>query len=286
MKKENIKSEEKNKNLKSRIMKVLLFIGVFILIVNLFGFFYDILTRNNKYFYGEKNLKIPILVYHDIVNTKEEVEFDYMQTTKETFEKQIKGLMAFGYHPISFKDLKEYKEGIKQIYKKSFLITFDDGYNGVYDIAYEFAKKYNIPMTVFIINEKVGTNACFDWEKAKEMHDSKLMGIYSHSPNHKKYTDHSKEVLVEDVENSYKELREKLEDEELLKVFCYPYGEYKDEMIKALEEKGYMQVLTDNKINDSNNLDLSRLHRIYPLEDSVFKMILKMKYRDLRYGTK
>jgi hypothetical protein len=42
--------------------------------------------------------------------------------------------------------------------------------------------------------------------------------------------------------------------------------------------------LTDNKINKSKNLDLSRLHRCYPLSDSIFKMTLKIFYRSIRYN--
>ena len=34
----------------------------------------------------------------------------------------------------------------------------------------------------------------------------------------------------------------------------------------------------------SKNLDLSRLHRCYPLGDSVFKMVLKIFYRSIRYN--
>ena len=53
-------------------------------------------------------------------------------------------------------DLIEYKKGNKKIYKKSCLITFDDGYEGVYKNAYPIAKKYNIPFAMFIINKNMG----------------------------------------------------------------------------------------------------------------------------------
>ena len=50
-----------------------------------------------------------------------------------------------------------------------------------------------------------------------------------------------------------------------------------------LKEAGYVQNLTDNKINTSKELDLSGLHRSYPLNDSVLKIILKIQYRAIRY---
>ena len=39
----------------------------------------------------------------------------------------------------------------------------------------------------------------------------------------------------------------------------------------------------DNKINKSNELYLSGLHRCYPLNDSIYKMWAKIFYRSIRY---
>ena len=69
----------------------------------------------------------------------------------------------------------------------------------------------------------------------------------------------------------------------VLKVFTYPYGLSTNEERQMLKEAGYVQNLTDNKINTSKELDLSGLHRSYPLNDSVLKIILKIQYRAIRY---
>ena len=68
-----------------------------------------------------------------------------------------------------------------------------------------------------------------------------------------------------------------------LKIFTYPYGLYKEEQIENLKKEGYIQNLTDNKINKSKDLDLYRLHRCYPLNDSIYKMMAKIIYRSIRY---
>ena len=67
-----------------------------------------------------------------------------MQTPVDVFEKQIKTLKKIGYTPISYEDLVQYKEGKKKLPKRSYLITFDDGYIGIYNYAFQIAKKYNI----------------------------------------------------------------------------------------------------------------------------------------------
>lgn len=139
-------------------------------------------------------------------------------------------------------------------------------------------------MTSFINNNCVGTSdSYYTWEQAKEMNDSGLISVYSHGYTHIEYDKETPGRLLEDTEKSYEELQAKLDDDELLKVFTYPYGLYTDEERKTLEKAGYVQNLTDNRINLSDTLDLSGLHRSYPLNNSVWEILLKIQYRVVRY---
>lgn len=267
-----------------KVAKILLTILLVILILIITAVWYEAATIKNTYFIGKKNLQIPIFVYHDLVENESDIKYSYMQTTVSEFESQITGLMKLGYQPISYQDLVDYKDGKKAISKRSFLITFDDGYEGVYKYAYQIAKKYNIPMAAFEIDENVGSQGCFSWEEAKEMHDSNLMSIYLHGLQHLEYDKEPTEKLVAQTNQAYTNLTTNLKDNSILKVFTYPYGLYKDEEILALADQGYIENLTDNMVNQSNKLNLNRLHRCYPLSDSVFTIILKIQYRSIRYG--
>lgn len=262
---------------------ILIVLGIIIILIASFVI-YEIATRNNTYYIGEKNLQIPIFVYHHLVEDESQIEYDYMESTVETFEKQITGLMKLGYKPISYEDLIKYKNGEIAIPKWSFLITFDDGYDDIYKYAFEIAKKYNIPMTSFAVDDQVGFDNCYGWEQAKEMHDSGLMSIYSHGRTHIEYDKVPTETLIEDAEIAYNHLCTELNDNNLLKIFTYPYGLWNNEGIDALRERGFVQNLTDNMVNQSNKLDLSKLHRCYPLNDSLLKILIKIQYRSLRYG--
>ena len=278
-----IKNENK-KNQVSRTTKVLLTVLAIILILIISFITYEVTTVHNKYYIGHKNLQIPIFVYHNLVEDRNNIQFAYMQTTVHKFEKQITGLMKLGYVPISYQDLVDYKNGKKEISKWSFLITFDDGYEGVYKYAYPIAKKYNIPMAAFEIDENVGDPNCFTWEEAKEMKDSGLMSIYLHGLQHLEYNKEPTKKLVSQTNQAYKNLTTNLQDNNILKVFTYPYGLYRDDEIVALANEGYIENLTDNKVNQSKKLNLNKLHRCYPLSDSVFKIFLKIQYRSIRYG--
>lgn len=273
--------QENKKN--NKVKKVLRIILIIILITIISYVTYEIATLRNTYYIGQKNLEIPIFVYHDLVENQDEVQYDYMQTTVETFEKQITGLMKLGYTPISYQDLVDYKNGNKAISKWSFLITFDDGYDGVYKYAYPIAKKYNIPMTSFEIDENMNSNECYTWEQAKEMKESGLMSIYLHGLQHLQYNQEPTEKLVSQTNQAYQNLTTQLQDNTILKVFTYPYGLYRDDEITALANEGYIENLTDNLVNESKDLNLNKLHRCYPLSDSVSKILFKIKYRVIRY---
>ena len=266
-----------------KLKKIIITIVSIIFIIITGCAIYEISTVSNQYYISEKNLEIPIFVYHDIVNDKSEVYYDYMQTTKEVFENQMRGLKKIGYRFITFEDLKEYKEGKKELYKKSCIVTFDDGYEGVYKNAYPIANKYDIPFTMFVITDNIGNTGTITWKQAKEMNNSGLVTIASHSQNHVEFNKISTDDAINNVNKSYEEIEKNLSSSKT-KIFTYPYGLYTEEEIEKLRTLGYVQNLTDNKINKSKNLDLSRLHRCYPLSDSTPKIVFKMMYRSIRYN--
>ena len=146
----------------------------------------------------------------------------------------------------------------------------------------KISKENNIPITSFVVNSLVGTSGYYTWEQAAEMDKSKVVSIYSHSLKHDNYANYSADDLLLDVNTSLKEIEEKL-GHTIEKVFTYPYGLYNEENQKILLENNIIQNLTDNKINKSNSLNLFGLHRMYPLEDPVWKILLKIEYRGIKY---
>ena len=143
---------------KNKILKICLIALITIIVIILGIIIYDRATVNNKYGINDDNIDIPIFVYHNIVSNNSEVAYDYMQTTKDVFEKQIVGLKNLGYDFISYEQLQKFKNNEIELKKKSCLLTFDDGYKGVYENAYPIAIKYDIPFTVFVITNNMYIN--------------------------------------------------------------------------------------------------------------------------------
>lgn len=238
------------------------------------------ILSNKEYYKDEKNINIPIFVYHDVV--KEKTAEDFMQTTDEIFKKQITGLLDLGYQFISYEDLVAYNNGEKKLKNKVVLLTFDDGLAENYTTLFPIIKELNVPITINLIDAKVGNNGYMNWDQIKEMYASGLVSFHTHGKFHLKASEVDTKTCVENVLSAHKNIEENL-DKTILKVFTYPYGVYDEEKISTLEEEGFIQNLTDNKVNDSKTLDLSKLHREYPLNHSVFKILLKTFYRIIKY---
>ena len=147
--------------------------------------------------------------------------------------------------------------------EKNVTITMDDGWEGNYTEAFGIIKKYNIPATIFIVEDLVGTAGYFDWDQAKEMYDSGLVKIHVHGRHHKDATGYSKEQLVSDYNHTHEMIEEKF-GTKIQKIMAYPAGKSDANTIKWLKEGGFeVQVQTKyGSVNKSSSLDLTGLGRI------------------------
>jgi peptidoglycan/xylan/chitin deacetylase (PgdA/CDA1 family) len=94
-----------------------------------------------------QGLSVPILLYHRFGPAV----VDGMTIKTSVFEEHLKYLKANGYHVIPMRALVDYylKKGPAPA-PKSVVICADDGHKTVYSDMLPLAKKYNIPVTVFI----------------------------------------------------------------------------------------------------------------------------------------
>lgn len=102
-----------------------------------------------------------VLVYHRIVDPDKEIApvQDGMYVTPELFEKHIKYLNRH-FNLISIDELISTIKGEKK-YCRSCHITFDDGWRDNYTNAFPLLKKYNVPATIFLATDFIGTTRWF-----------------------------------------------------------------------------------------------------------------------------
>jgi len=229
-----------------------------------------------------QNIKVSIfsegiitLCYHNISNKGGNL----YTISVEDFENQIIYMKERGYKSISLDDLINYYDYGVSLPKKSILITFDDGLEGVYKFAYPILKKYGFKAVFFIISGRVERITNFvNWNELKEMVDSGVFEIGSHTyDSHKTQNINGKFVSVISTKNDnedYEGFKERVIDDlslskteieknigEKILAFAYPYGEYSIDTINFLKEVGFRFAFTVIKginIKSTSKFELRR----------------------------
>ncbi|MDD2368546.1 MAG: poly-beta-1,6-N-acetyl-D-glucosamine N-deacetylase PgaB [Sulfuricurvum sp.] len=91
-----------------------------------------------------------ILSYHEIADKSETLDSTYA-VSPSNFDQQMNWLIENGYHFVNINDIIDYRKHGKALPNKAVLITFDDGYQSVYDNAYPVLKKHKIPFVIALV---------------------------------------------------------------------------------------------------------------------------------------
>lgn len=212
----------------------------------------------------QKNINVPILMFHHL--SLDSSKWNYITMSPDRFEEKMHKLKQSGFNTISFKDYIDYINGKMVLPKNPIIITFDDGYYSNYEYAFPILKKLNMKATISVVGWSMGRelgkdnissiNKHFTWEQAKEMYDSGLIDIQSHSYDLHDYNRDSMGVNRKAYE-SQEQYEKRFKDDtykmmNLIKthigneplVYTYPYGIYNETTEKVLKELGYKVTLT------------------------------------------
>lgn len=211
---------------------------------------------------------IPILAYHKVESKK---ELGITSISPKRFENQIRFLKQNGYKSLSP------QFPFKNDESNPILITFDDGYEGIYKFVYPIIKKYDFSIIVFLTTGYIGGYNKWDpspgprfrhlsWNQIKEMSDN---GIWfgSHSVNHHFLTRQNDKIVRYELEASKKNLEDKLGKP--VNSFSYPYGDYNNKIINFVKETGYDTAFSLRPIffNDENEKYILPRFAIYYIDD-------------------
>lgn len=209
---------------------------------------------------------VPIFMYHFILDDYG----DYLDTENflkpETLEEQLKYISENGYQTIYIDEMDDlYK------YEKPVALTFDDCFVYFYDNAFPLLKKYNQKATIFIITDYINGENYLTEEQLKEIADSGLVKIESHTKTHN-YLDEMtyEEQVTEAVES--KERLEAITGQEVT-VYCYPSGRYNDETLDIIDDYYDFGLEMLGGICNTDNLeDYYHIPRIYANRSMTLSM--------------
>ncbi|WP_419874464.1 polysaccharide deacetylase family protein [Candidatus Pristimantibacillus sp. PTI5] len=223
---------------------------------------------------------VAVLMYHDIAEAPQNERI----IAVDRFEKQLRLLKQNGFQIIGIEEYERFLLEEGSVSDNAVLITFDDGYESFYKLAFPILRSYGFPAVNFVIvssiddRSKPGT-AKLSWEQMKEMQKSG-MSFRSHTFDMHRYgavNEDGKEapvmagpifdrtLLKKETEEEYGiRLREDLmKAEERLRselgnkqgTLAFPYGAYRPAILELTASVGIPVTLSTREgIN-------SRLHR-------------------------
>lgn len=172
---------------------------------------------------------VPIFMYHFILDNYGEYPDTENFLKPETLEEQLKYISENGYQTIFMDEMDDlYK------YEKPVGLTFDDCFVYFYNNAFPLLKKYNQKATIFIITDYINGENYLTEEQLKEIADSGLVKIESHTKAHKYLDEMTYEEQLEQAIGS-KERLEAIIGQKVT-VYCYPSGRFNSTTIDIIKD--------------------------------------------------
>jgi peptidoglycan/xylan/chitin deacetylase (PgdA/CDA1 family) len=192
-------------------------------------------------------LSVPILLYHRFGPAV----VDGMTIKTSVFEEHLKYLKTNGYQVIPLRTLVDYylKKGPAPA-AKSVVIVEDDAHKSVYSDMLPLAKKYNVPVTVFVYPSAI-SNAKYamTYDQLRTLKKNNF-DIQSHTFWHPNFKRDKKKMSPAEFEKSVttqlKKSKERLEKElgGTVDMLAWPFGIYDDYLLKRAGEIGYKATFT------------------------------------------
>lgn len=176
-----------------------------------------------------------VLLYHHVADDTPAVT----STPVAQFTAHLQYLSEHRFNVIALPEaLAKLNQG-ESLPPKSVAITFDDGYQSIYDNAWPLLKQHQFPFTIFVTTEPIERrySAMMTWQQLQEMQQQGVT-LANHSVSHPHMIALTKDEFQTEVERAQAILQQKLSSTPA-KLFAYPFGEYTKAQAQWLAEAGY-----------------------------------------------
>lgn len=209
--------------------------------------------------------RVPVLLYHRIVPTEARTP---LEVSAGTFASQMGCLKRLGFHLATADEVEEFAAGRIHLPRRSVLVTFDDGYEDNYTLAFPIFQQYGAKATVFVITSLVGKPGYLTPDQIEEMTASGLVDFQLHTDAlHYQTADGQSAVLAVPPAGLITDLntaRLKLMawTGKRPHVFAYPFGFYNDRVAEPLKTAGVTSAYTVEPGYVRPGDSMYKLHRI------------------------
>lgn len=205
-------------------------------LIALSSFTVDAMASNDDY------PGVHILQYHHVSDSTPAVT----SITPEQFEQHLKYLKDNNFNVVDIEQAATWVDEGASIPAKTVVITFDDGYDNVFENAHPILTEYNYPYAVFVNPDllEAHPSAYMSWQELKTI-DAEGATIVNHGQTHAhliRRKDNESEAqwqarMKQDVVSAQQAIDAQLGEQP--KYFAYPYGEYSPALEKLLKDWGF-----------------------------------------------
>lgn len=225
---------------------------------------------------------VAVLMYHHL-SEKPMPQFPWILSA-DRFDDQMNLLKQEGFHVITMEQYREFMLNGGTVPDNAVLLTFDDGYESFYELAFPILKKYGYTAVNFVIVSTIdhpdpNSVPKLNWEQMREMKRDG-MGFYSHTYDLHHYSivdaeggerpaasallyidDENRNELnseyysrvTRDLAKAEQRLKEELGNTD--SAIAFPYGSYNDRLLSACDSLGISLTF---KIQDGINARTDR----------------------------
>ena len=187
--------------------------------------------------------RVPILMYH-MVDTdvpSHDLITLHLTVLAPAFEAQLRLLRRAGYRPLSLDDVWAGLNG-RTPSARGAVLTFDDGYEDNYTIAFPLLKKYGWTGTFFVVTSTIGTRGHMTKVQLEEMSRAG-MAIESHGQHHIDFSQLPLATAKTELSRSKAIIAGW--SGKPVEFFAYPAGRFTPALGRLLGDLGYHAAVTE-----------------------------------------
>jgi peptidoglycan/xylan/chitin deacetylase (PgdA/CDA1 family) len=216
--------------------------------------------------------RVPVLMYHRIGEASNDWEARYAISPRN-FKAHMHVLAKKGLQAVTVHALMNWLEKGIALPDQAFLITFDDGFRGVYDYALPILEELKWPFTVFLVSDLIGAHD--EWTRSSNpsgnifpllnLEDIKNMqqrGVcfQSHTRTHPSLPGLDDDNLADQLSGSRESLTQLLGHE--VEYIAYPFGHVDERVKAATQAAGYRAGFSTQPGFNRVDIDPFRIRRI------------------------
>jgi peptidoglycan/xylan/chitin deacetylase (PgdA/CDA1 family) len=227
-------------------------------------------------------VKLTILMYHRVEEIPRDAVYVTNFVSPAQFGEQLAALRDWGYSSVTFNDWLAYRDHRRPLPPRPLILTFDDGYRSIIDVAWPLVRAHGFDATTFLVTGQIGgTNAWDPNERPAALlsADEVLalrrdgMSFGSHTRTHRPLTHLSAATVDEELCASRRDLEDLLGEPML--TLAYPFNNQNRAVRAAARRAGYTTAVRGTGRMNRRTTDPLALRRI--------RVDHRMSVRDLRW---